>query len=45
MVLTRQYLVAQRERSVAFLSAQDQLTQTERARLSKDQADLAALEA
>lgn len=45
MVLTRQYLVAQRERSVAFLSAQDQLTLTERTRLAKDQADLTALRA
>lgn len=43
-VLSPDYLVAQRERSVAFLESKDTLTLTEEQRLKKDYADLAALQ-
>ena len=43
-VLTPDYLVAQRERSVAFLESKEELTFTEEQRLKKDYADLSALE-
>lgn len=44
-VLTPDYLVAQRQRSVTFLEAKDELTFIEEQRLKKDYADLSALEA
>jgi hypothetical protein len=44
-VLQPDYLVAQRERSVTFLEAKDELTLTEEQRLKKDYADLSALSA
>lgn len=43
-VLSPDYLVAQRERSVAFLESKDTLTLIEEQRLKKDYADLSALQ-
>lgn len=42
-VLTRGYLIAQRQRSIAFLKNLDTLTSTQGLRLEKDHADLKAL--
>lgn len=44
-VPTREYLIAQHQRSVTFLTGKDQRTRTEQTRLAKDQADLTALTA
>ncbi len=43
-VLTKAYLIAQRERSIAFLGSKDHLTPAEEKRLAKDKADLMVLQ-